>query len=141
MTNTTQTIEHHKIYEVSPTRKLAIGIMELLIAALILFGFVFNTPPNTITRFVMTPGGIDVGRMGDWVIPTRPTLITLVILITTIGVFQLIRGFGRATNGMVGLCGLFLIFGFITWQAGGSSVNLSQLRWEHFQASCLNEQV
>ena len=125
MTNTTQTIEHRKIFEVSPARKLAMGIMELLIAALILFGFVLNTPPNTITRFVMTPGGIDIGTMGDWVIPTRPTLIMLVIITSAIGVIQLIRGFGRATNSMVGLCGLFLIFGFITWQAGGSSVNLA----------------
>jgi general nucleoside transport system permease protein len=125
MTNTTQTIEHRRIYEISPSRKLAVGIAELFIAAVILFGFVLNTPADTLTRFVMTPGGIDIGRMADWIIPTRPTLIILVILVAGIGVYQLVRGFGRATNGMVGLCGLFLIFGFITWQAGGTSVNLA----------------
>lgn len=125
MTSTTQTIEHKKIFEISPTRKIAIGIAELLIAAVILFGFVLSTEPNTLTRFVMTPGGIDIGRMGDWIIPTQLTLILLVVLSTAIGIFQLVRGFGRATNGMVGLCGLFLIFGFITWQAGGTSVNLA----------------
>lgn len=125
MTSTTQTIEHHKIFEVSPTRKLAMGIAELLIAAVILFGFVFNSAPNAITRFVMTPGGIDVGKLGDWVLPTRPTLIFIFIITTAIGIYQLIRGFGRATNGMVGLCGLFLIFGFLTWQASGTSVNLA----------------
>ena len=73
----------------------------------------------------MTPGGIDIGKMADWVIPTLPTLITLTIIPALIGVYQLIRGFGRATNAMVGLSGLCLIFGFITWQAGGSSVNLA----------------
>jgi simple sugar transport system permease protein len=125
MTSITQTIEHKKIYEISPTRKLAVGIAELFIAAIILFGFVMNSPAGTQTRFVMTPGGIDTGLMGDWVIPTRPTLILLSILTIAIGIFQLVRGFGRATNGMVGLCGLFLIFGFLTWQAGGSSVNLA----------------
>ena len=125
MTSITQTIEHKKIYEISPTRKLAVGIAELFIASIILFGFVMSSPAGTQTQFVMTPGGIDIGLMGDWVIPTRPTLILLSILTIAIGIYQLVRGFGRATNGMVGLCGLFLIFGFLTWQAGGSSVNLA----------------
>ena len=124
MTNSTQTIEHRRIHEISPTRKLVVGISELLIAVVILLGFVINTTPNTFTRFVMTPGGIDIGTMPDWIIPTLPTLIILFVLSVAIGIYQLIRGFGRATNGMVGLCGLFLIFSFITWQAGGRSVNL-----------------
>ena len=124
MTNSTQTIEHRRIYDISPTRKLAVGIAELIIAVVILFGFIINTTPNTFTRFVMTPGGIDIGTMPDWIIPTLPTLIILFVLSAAIGIYQLIRGFGRATNGMVGLCGLFLIFSFITWQAAGRSVNL-----------------
>lgn len=125
MTNSTQTIDQRRISKISPSRKLAVGIAELLISAVIFFGFILNTPAGTLTRFVMTPGGIDIGQMADWIIPTRFTLIIMVILATAIGVFQLIRGFGRATNGMIGLCGFFLIFSFITWQAGGSSVNLA----------------
>ena len=125
MTNSTQTIEHRRIYEISPTRKLVVGISELLIAVVILFAFILNTAPGTLTRFVMTPGGISIGTMADWIIPTLPTLIILFVLSTVIGIYQLLRGFGRATNGMVGLCGLFLIFSFITWQAGGRSVNLA----------------
>lgn len=124
MTNSTQTIQHRRINEISPNRKLAVGIAELIIAVVILFGFVINTTPSTFTRFVMTPGGIDIGTMPDWIIPTLPTLIILFVLSIAIGIYQLIRGFGRATNGMVGLCGLFLIFSFITWQAAGRSVNL-----------------
>jgi len=125
MTSTTQTIEHKKIYEVPQSRKLAMGIAELVIALVILFGFVLNSQEGALTRFVMTPGGIDIGAMGDWVIPTRPTLILLLVITTVIGLYQLIRGFGRATNGMVGLCGLCLIYGFLTWQASGTSVNLA----------------
>jgi len=101
------------------------GIAELLIATIILFSFVINIEADTLTRFVMTPGGIDIGIMGDWIIPTQLTLIILVVITASIGVFQLVRGFGRSTNGMVGLCGLCLIFGFITWQTGGTSVNLA----------------
>jgi simple sugar transport system permease protein len=125
MTSSSQTIEHKRIYEISPTKKLVMGVAELFIALVILFGFVLNTEPNTLTRFVMTPGGIDIGTMADWIIPTLPTLILLTIMPTVIGTYQLIRGFGRMTNSMVGLSGLCLIFGFITWQAGGTSVNLA----------------
>lgn len=125
MTNFTQAIKHRKIYETSPARKIVIGIVELLIAFLVFFLFAIKTLPDTMTRFVMTPGGIDIGTMADWVIPTRPTLIILAIVVALIGVIQLIKGFGRATNGMVGLSGLLLIFSFITWQAGGAQVNLA----------------
>lgn len=125
MTNATQTIKHRKIFEVSPARKVTMGIVELLIAALIFFLFALNTSPGAMTNFVMTPGGIDIGKMADWLIPTRPTLIILAVAIALIGTFQLIKGFGRATNGMIGLSGLLLIFSFITWQAGGSQVNLA----------------
>ncbi|HOR19871.1 MAG TPA: ABC transporter permease [Brevefilum sp.] len=125
MTSNSQVIKRKKIFEIPPARKLFMGIVEVLIALVILLVFVLNTEPQTLTTFVMTPGGIDIGKMADWVIPTLPTLITLTIIPALIGVYQLIRGFGRATNAMVGLSGLCLIFGFITWQAGGSSVNLA----------------
>lgn len=121
---TTQTITHRRIQDISPTRKITVGIAELLIAVVILIGFVISTTPGTTTTFVMTPGGIDIGTMPDLIVPTLLTLIIMVVLSTLIGTYQLIRGFGRATNGMLGLCGLFLIFSFITWQAGGRSVNL-----------------
>ena len=122
------------------------GIAELLIALIILVGFVLNTEANTLTTFVMTPGGIEIGARPDWVIPALPTLIVLTIIPTLIGVYQLIRGFGRATNAMVGVSALCLIFGFVTWQASGKSVNLagmltsavsplSQLPWAFLRCS------
>ena len=125
MTNTSLAIKHKRIYEISPGRKIFMGIAELLIALIILVGFVLNTEANTLTTFVMTPGGIEIGAMPDWVIPALPTLIVLTIIPTLIGVYQLIRGFGRATNAMVGVSALCLIFGFVTWQASGKSVNLA----------------
>lgn len=125
MTNRSHTIKRYKIYEIPPTRKLILGIVQLFIALVILLGFVLNTKPNTLTRFVMTPGGIEIGTMPDWVIPTLPTLILLTIIPTALGIYQLARGFGRASNGMVGLSALCLIFGFVTWQASGTSVNLA----------------
>ena len=125
MSTSTQAIKHERIYEVSPTRKLVMGIIEILIGLFIFIVFVRTVSGDITTRYVMTPGGIDVGIAGDWVLPTRVTLIILGGLTLLIGAFQLIKGFGRATNAMVGLCGMFLIFGFLTWQAGGTSLNLA----------------
>jgi len=73
----------------------------------------------------MTPGGIDIGTMADLAVPSRLTLLIFGLICLGIGIFQLIKGFGRATNGMVGLCGLLLIMAFLIWQASGKSLNLS----------------
>ena len=125
MTTSTQVIHHERIFEVSPTRKLVMGIVEILIAFLIFFAFVRNIAGDSLTTFVMTPGGITVGKVGNWIIPTRLTLLVLTFIILAIGVFQLVKGFGRATNGMIGISALLLIFGFLTWQASGKSLNLA----------------
>ena len=55
---TSQAIQHHRIYEVSPTRKLVMGIVEILIAAIIFFVFAGVWQQRQMTKFVMTPGGI-----------------------------------------------------------------------------------
>ncbi len=125
MATSSQAIQHHRIYEVSPTRKLVMGIVEILIAGIILLVFTRGMPAETKTTFVMTPGGITQGVLGNWVVPTQITLIIIAGLTLAIGVYQLIRGFGKVTNGMVGLAGMFLIFAFLTWQASGKSVNLA----------------
>ncbi len=125
MSTATQAIKHERIYEVSPTRKLVMGIIEILIGLFIFLVFVRTVSGDITTRYVMTPGGIDIGLAGDWVLPTRLTLIILGGLTLLIGAYQLIKGFGRFTNALVGLCGMFLIFGFLTWQAGGTSLNLA----------------
>ena len=125
MTTSSQAIERKRIYEVSPTRKLVMGIVEIIIALIIYLVFVRTVSGDVVTTFDMTPGGITIGTAGQWVIPSRLTLIILTILSFLIGLYQLIKGFGRATNGMVGLCGLFLVFSFLTWQASGRSLNLA----------------
>lgn len=125
MSTSTQAIKHERIYEISPTRKLVMGIIEIIIAAFIFLVFARTLAPDIKTTFVMTPGGIDIGKAGDWILPSRLTLIILGVLALAIGVFQLIKGFGRYTNTLVGLCGLFLVFGFLTWQASDRSLNLA----------------
>jgi len=125
MTTTTAVIEHKRIHEISPSRKLGMGIAEILIAAVIFLVFVQNTTSELITRFVMTPGGLEQGAMGDLNLPSKLTLLVLAVIVLVIGLFQLIKGFGRQTNLMVGVAGLCLMLAFLVWQASGKSLNLA----------------
>ncbi len=125
MTLETTTIKRVKLNEISTTRRLGTGIVEIIVAAFLLIVFASNLAAETMTKFVMTPGGITVGKMADWIIPSRLTIYILAGICLVIGLYQLVRGFGKATNLMVGLVFLFLIFSFLTWQASGKSLNLA----------------
>lgn len=125
MSDATQTIKHKRVHEISTSRRMVMGIVEIWIAILIFFVFALKVDGSNMTTFVMTPGGITTGVASDWVIPSKLTLIILAVLTLIIGIVQLSVGFGKFTNGMVGLAGLFLIFSFLTWQASGKSLNLA----------------
>ncbi|MBP8997661.1 MAG: ABC transporter permease [Anaerolineaceae bacterium] len=122
---TSTTIHRAKIAEISTTRRLMTGIIEILVAVFIFLVFARTLQPETTTKFVMTPGGITVGVMGDWIVNSQLTLFILIGISLVIGVYQLVRGFGRWTNLLVGVVFLFFIFSFLTWQAAGKSLNLA----------------
>jgi len=63
--------------------------------------------------------------MADWVLPARLTLTVFAAICLLLGVYQSIKGFGNATNGIVGVSGLLFIFSFLIWQASGKSLNLA----------------
>lgn len=124
MSASTQIIQHKKVFEVSRARRTFTGIAELLIGLFILIVFAFTLPASVTTRFVMTPGGIDVGQMADWVLPSQLALIILASICILVALFAFIRGYGRWTNAALGACSLFLVFSFLIWQAAGKSLNL-----------------
>ncbi len=117
-------ITHVRLNEISPNRRITMGVVEILTAVLIFFVFFSKTATDALTTFVMTPGGITVGTMPNWVVPSHTALLITMILSLAIGIYQTIKGFGKATNGMVGVVFLLLIFSFLTWQASGKSLNL-----------------
>jgi len=125
MAATSTSIQRVRISDISPARKISTGVVEVLVALFIFAVFARTVSAGSITTFVMTPGGITTGQMGNWVIPSQLTLYLLAALSLVIGLFQLIRGFGKITNLMVGLVFLFFIFSFLTWQAADKSLNLA----------------
>ena len=125
MTTVTTAIKRARISDISTTRRISTGVIELLVALFIYFVFAYNLDATTLTTFAMTPGGIQVGQMADWIIYSKLTLLILAGLCTVAGIIQLIRGFGKFTNLVIGVVFLFLIFSFLTWQAAGKSLNLA----------------
>ncbi len=127
MTTTTAVtaIVHKRLTETSSVKRIIYGILELVLAGLILFIFALKVPAENVTKFVMTPGGITIGKAGDWIIPTQLTLYILVAVSVVLAAIQIVRGFGKGANIILGLVAVFFIFSFLTWQASGKSLNLA----------------
>ncbi len=125
MTENSLVHKHRRVVEISHTRKIVIGVVEILIGLLIYFIFAAKTSGDSLTKFVMTPGGIDQGQLSDWILPSKITLIILAVVSLLIGIYQIIKGFGKWTNMQIGICSLFLIFSFLVWQAADRQLNLA----------------
>lgn len=125
MAESTIRIERVKISGITTARRISTGIIELLIGVFVYFAFAANVASETVTKFIMTPGGISVGKMADWIVPTRTTLFIMMGICAVIGVIQIVRGWGKATNILMGVAFLAFVFSFITWQASGKSLNLA----------------
>ena len=125
MTENSLVHKHRRVVEISHTRKIVIGVVEILIGLLIYFIFAAKTSGESLTKFVMTPGGIDQGQLSDWILPSKITLIILAVVSLLIGIYQIIKGFGKWTNMQIGICSLFLVFSFLVWQAADRQLNLA----------------
>ena len=118
--------KHHTVKHQSKSRRVTIGIIYLAIAAFIWLVFINGNDPEALTTYNMTPGGASA-YMSDWVFPTNSALTGLAILCAAAGAFQIIRGFGNFTNGILALVAGVFVFSFLSWASSGSSINLAGL--------------
>ncbi len=132
---TNTVIHRRKIEMTSPVRRYVMGGIFLLVAALTFFIFHQGLPAENLTTFVMTPGGVTRGLLPDWVMHSRSTLLVVSLLAAFIGAYQLVRGFGRITNAMLGIVMGFFVFGFLVWAASGKSLNLGGMLGNALQLS------
>jgi ABC-type uncharacterized transport system permease subunit len=113
---------------VSSTRQRVMGILFILLGVFIWYFFSRGMGADVQTKFVMTPGG-SKATLPDLVFPTLIGVNVLAVLIIILGIIQLVkpRGFGRYTNWVLaGVVGMFVL-AFLTWAAGGKSLNLAGL--------------
>jgi ABC-type uncharacterized transport system permease subunit len=110
---------------VSPTRQRVMGILFLILSFGIYWLFARATGGHLETTFRLTPGGVTQGQLPDWIFRAQPVLYLLALAAAVMGGIQLARGFGRATNAILGLVVAMFIFGFLVWAAAGKSLNLA----------------
>jgi len=105
-------------------RDIIIGIFFLIFAVLTLL----LLPPRTealTSTFVLTSmrAGVTIAAP-DLVLPTWPTLLAVLILMSLAGVWQLVRPFKHA-NRMIAAAGGLMIMAFLVWATRGGSINLT----------------
>lgn len=122
---TTTALRREYVY-VSPTRQRVMGLVFLGFGlGLLLLGR--QASPQALTTFGLTPGGVDVTPLPNWVLPTQTTVFVLSMACGLLGLYQLVRGFGRWTNLVLGIVAGAFVFGFLVWSAADKSLNLAGL--------------
>lgn len=120
------TIPSGKTIVISRTRMIGMGITFLVLGMLIFAFFLPGTTGDLTTQFGLNPGKVsDVIPLSPLEVPTQITILVLGIACLFLGGYQLARGFGRATEGMLGVVVLMFIIAFLTWAARGKSFNLT----------------
>mgnify|MGYP006993432121 CR=1 FL=1 len=101
MTTTVETTTFVK--KESITRRIVMGLVFAAFGLIVFLIFLPQSQSGAITTFVMTPGGITRGVVGNWLVQSRISLTIVGVLISVAAVFQLVRGFKRYTNPILGV--------------------------------------
>lgn len=104
-------------------RQKTMGVIFLLSALFIWLVFVRTTTSDMRTLFVMTPGG-SISEMPNLTFNSLRVLSILAILCGILGIYQVLKGFGKSTNLVLGVVGILLTTGFLAWGASGGSINV-----------------
>jgi len=107
-------------------KRIIMGIIFLAAAAFIWLVFTANLDSGAVTRYLMTPGG-STAVAPDWVFQTSIYLNVIAGILALIGAFQIVRGFGKFTYGMLALVAILFIFSFLSWATSGGQTNLAGL--------------
>ncbi len=107
-------------------RRIIMGVLFVIAAIFIWLVFAANVEPEMMTRFVMTPGG-SLAIAPDWVFPSLQYLNIIAGICTILGAYQIIRGFGKFTYGVLAIVAILFIFSFLTWATAGGQTNLAGL--------------
>ena len=104
-------------------RQNTLGIIFLLGALFIWLVFVRTTTADMRTLFVMTPGG-SISAMPNITFNSLLVLKALAIICGVLGVYQIVKGFGKYANLVLGIVGVLLTTSFLAWGASGGSINV-----------------
>ena len=111
---------------ISPTRRRGMGIFFLLVAIGIWALFSQTSVVGEITTFKMSTSSTEV-QLPDWTFNTVWVLNTLAGVAFVLGIYQLVRGFGKRMNRVMAFVVGIFVFSFLSWATSGQSMNLTGL--------------
>lgn len=105
-------------------KAIVYGVFFLLVALAVFVFFVRNSAPGMESTFRLNPTTRErVIQLGDLVLPTYQTLIVLAVIISGIGLYQLVKGFKRAVL-VLGIVALLFVWAFLVWAVRDRAINL-----------------
>jgi simple sugar transport system permease protein len=107
----------------SPARSRTLGVVFLALALGIFWWFALGSEGGTDSTFGLSSGGEFV-ELSPLTLPARSTAFFLGIVAAFLGGYQVAKGFGRHTYGVLGLVVACFIAAFLVWAARDDSLNL-----------------
>lgn len=120
------TMTSGKARVISKPRMIWMGVTFLVLGILIFALFLPGTTTAQETEFgLSTFTKVEVISLPPLILPTQIVIIAVGIICLGLGAYQLARGFGRATEVVLGLVALMFIIAFLTWAAKDKAFNLT----------------
>jgi len=111
---------------ISKTRMISMGVTFVVLGLLIFVFFLPGLSGDLNTEFGLTAFSKAKSLpVPPLVVPTMLAIILAGAVCLALGAFQLTRGFGRATEVVLGLVVLMFIVAFLTWAARGKAFNVT----------------
>lgn len=104
-------------------RTIAFIIIALGLLSLILF--IPSAKSGLNSTFVLSSPGLVTLEIPDLVLPTQLSIFAFSIILILMGIYQLLKSFGRRSNQALGIAFLFFIISFIIWVTQEKSINLT----------------
>jgi simple sugar transport system permease protein len=127
MNNTTQTRKGFQFKKfLTSYRRWILGFCFILVGAFLQFVLARTISSNEVTTFATNIDKTAI-QIPDFIFNTRIGLGLLAGLCGGLGLFELIRGFKKATNFIISIIGVMIVFGFLAWSASGTSISFTGL--------------
>ncbi|MEN6524350.1 MAG: ABC transporter permease, partial [Anaerolineaceae bacterium] len=106
------------------TQRYIIGVFFILSAVFVYFVLAKPLAPDVNTTFGTNISDRSI-QIPDWVFNSKASLEIVAGICLGLGLYQIIRGFRKATNLIIAGVGILLVLGFLFWGAAGGSISFT----------------
>ncbi len=105
-------------------QRIIIGALFILSAIFVHFVLASPLAPDVNTTFGTNINDRAI-QIPDWVFNSKASLEIVAGICLGLGLYEIIRGFKKATSIVIAIVGVLLVLGFLFWGAAGSSISFT----------------